>query len=67
MSKKPILDSDKIDWNLLKEQKQNLVNAAYDSKPVDAATIEGLIHFLDYVLDEAEEQKCFIDEEKEND
>lgn len=51
------LDAARIDWKLLKEQRDALINASSSKKPLDPEISEGLINFLDSVLDQAECQE----------
>lgn len=47
------------DFDLLYQQKQALVEARARNLPVDPETLDGLIHFLDFIGDWAEEQGAF--------
>lgn len=51
------LDAARIDWKLLKEQRDALINASISKESLDPEISEGLINFLDSVLDQAECQE----------
>lgn len=49
-----------VDWNLLYQQKMELVKLEREQKEATVVeTLEGVIHFLDALLDDAEERGLF--------
>lgn len=57
MKNELILNPTRIDWKLLAEQKAALVAAFEQETKVEPQILEGLINFLDYLQDEAEDQE----------
>lgn len=50
----------RTDFDLLYQQKQDLVHALYSGANVPAESLEGLVHFLDFIGDWAEQEGLFI-------
>lgn len=42
-----------VDWALLREQKRELVEAAYSGRPIDVEAATGLVNLLDAIQDDA--------------
>lgn len=47
------------DFSLLAEQKEALVKAMMTKEPVPEEVLDGLVNFLDAIMDEAEENHLF--------
>lgn len=50
----------RTDFDALYQQKQDLVHALYSGANVPAESLEGLIHFLDFIGDWAEQEGVFV-------